>query len=56
MYAKSGEKSFDVSVMEDNATWRTISIENIKVIDNKVEIGFIADGRSGAFCLVDDVC
>jgi hypothetical protein len=55
MYAKSGDKHFDVSVIEANENWTTISIENIKVKNNEVEIGFLADGKAGAFCLVDDI-
>lgn len=55
MYAKSGNELFDVSVKEENKIWKTISIQNIKIKNNEVEIGFIADGKSGAFCLVDDI-
>jgi hypothetical protein len=55
MYAKSGGKRFEVNVKDENETWRTISIENVKVKNNEVEIGFLADGKAGAFCLVDDV-
>jgi hypothetical protein len=55
MYAKSGDKRFDVSVKEENETWTTVSIENVKVRNNEVEIGFLADGKAGAFCLIDDV-
>ncbi len=55
MYAKSGEKRFDISFKEGNETWRTINIENIEVKNNEVEIGFLADGQAGAYCLVDDV-
>lgn len=55
MYAKSGDKCFDVKVNEENETWTTISIKNVKVKNYEVEIGFLADGKAGAFCLVDDV-
>ncbi len=55
MYAKSGSKRFDVSVKEENKTWTTITLEDIKVKNNKVEIGFLADGKAGANCQVDDV-
>jgi hypothetical protein len=54
MYAISGGKRFDVSVKNENETWITISLDNIKVQDNKVEIGFLADGKADAYCLVDD--
>ncbi|MGF7137819.1 family 43 glycosylhydrolase [Roseimarinus sediminis] len=55
MYAKSGDKHFEVDVKEANENWTTISIDNIKVENNEVEIGFLSDGKAGAFCLVDDV-
>jgi len=55
MYANSGGKRFNISVEEENTTWKTISIEKVKVKDNEVEIGFLADGSAGAYCLVDDV-
>lgn len=55
MYAKSGDKRFDVSPEDGNETWTTISIENVVVKNNEVEIGFLADGQAGAYCLVDDV-
>lgn len=55
MYAKSGEKRFDISIKEGNETWTAIRIGNVKVKNNEVEIGFFADGKAGAFCLVDDV-
>lgn len=55
MYAKTGDKRFDVSVKEENETWTTISIEKIKVKNNAIEIGFLADGKANAYCLVDDV-
>lgn len=55
MYAISGEKRFDVRVKEENEIWTTISIENVEVKNNEVEIGFLADGKAGVFCLIDDV-
>lgn len=55
MYSKSGDKRFEVSIKEENETWTTIRIENVKVKNNEVEIGFLADGSVGAYCLVDDV-
>jgi hypothetical protein len=55
MYAKSGDKRFTVNVKNGNESWTTINIENVTVKNNKVEIGFLADGKAGAFCLVDDV-
>lgn len=55
MYAKSGKKHFKITVKEENDNWATITLEGIKVKDNEVEIGFLADGKARAFCLVDDV-
>lgn len=55
MYALSGGKRFEISVKEENAAWKTIRINNIQVKENEVEIGFHADGKARAFCLVDDV-
>lgn len=51
----SFNKRFDVIVKEENKTWTTISVENISVKNNEVEIGFLVDGKAGAFCLVDDI-
>ena len=55
MYAKSGDIRFDVNVKENNEAWTTIRIENVSVTNHEVEIGFFADGKAGAYCLVDDV-
>ena len=38
-----------------NPEWKTIRLESVRVAGNKVEIGFLADGKAGAFCRVDDV-
>ncbi|HYQ56497.1 MAG TPA: family 43 glycosylhydrolase [Draconibacterium sp.] len=55
MYAESGDNRFDVNINDENETWTTISIGNVKVRNNEVEIGFLADGKAGVFCLIDDV-
>lgn len=55
MYAESGGERFSSSVTGENAEWKTIRIDPVRVSDNKVEIGFLADGRAGSFCRVDDV-
>ncbi|MCV9387357.1 family 43 glycosylhydrolase [Reichenbachiella ulvae] len=55
MFAESGGKRFDFNIIEENENWTTISIEKIKVKNNEVIIGFLAEGKAGAFCLVDDV-
>ena len=48
-------KIIEVDIKEENETWTTIKIENVIVKNNEVEIGFLADGRAGAYCLVYDV-
>lgn len=55
MYAQSGNKRFQTNVDKENEFWITISIEGVKVTTNEVEIGFFADGKAEAFCLVDDI-
>lgn len=55
MYALSGKKRFVTRIDKENQSWITVSIEGIKVKNNEVEIGFLADGKAEAFCLVDDV-
>ncbi len=55
LYAVSGGERFTVRVTEANKEWTTIRIDNLEVTGNEVEIGFLADGEGGAFCLVDDV-
>lgn len=55
MYALSGKKRFVTTIDKENQSWITVSIEGIKVKNNEVEIGFLADGKAGTFCLVDDV-
>ncbi len=55
MYAKSGKKRFQIGIEEENENWNTITLEGIKVKNNEVEIGFFADGKANALCLIDDV-
>lgn len=55
MFAKSNGKTFKLSIEGENATWKTIKIENIKIENGQVLIGFIADGSANAFCYIDDV-
>lgn len=55
MYAESNGKVLKYTVQKENNEWRTIEIQRIKIRNGKVEIGFIAEGISNAFCLVDDV-
>jgi hypothetical protein len=55
MYAVSKGKTRSCSIKEENASWKTITIERIPVNGGKVEIGFWAEGNASAFCYVDDV-
>ena len=55
MYALSNNKDRMYSIIEENASWKTISIERIAVKGGKVEIGFRAAGVANAFCYVDDI-
>ena len=55
MYALSSGKKFSYKLTKGNADWQTVRLKNIRVIAGKVEVGFMADGKSNAWCLVDDV-
>ncbi len=55
MYSESSgnREAMKVDVPEDE--WITIEIDDVKVSNEKVEIGFVAEGEGGASCQVDDV-
>lgn len=55
MYATTNGKTLKFVVIDKNAIWKTIKIENIIVENEAVEIGFLADGSAKAFCYVDDI-
>jgi hypothetical protein len=55
MYAESKGKTLSYPIAGENATWQTITLNNIPVKAGKVEIGFTADGAANAFCYVDDI-
>lgn len=55
MYAVSNGKALMYAVKEENASWKTISINRIAVKGGKVVIGFEAEAAADAFCYVDDV-
>lgn len=55
MYAKSCGKAFTTPIKGENSKWTTVKLDGVKVSGNRVEIGFLADGKAGAFCRVDDV-
>jgi len=55
MYAESLDGKTSFKIKEQNSTWTSIELKNIKVKGGKVEIGFFADGTAGSQCQVDDV-
>jgi len=55
MYATSGNRRFSYSVKQANSEWKEIIIQNVRLSNGKIEIGFIADGKANATCLVDDI-
>lgn len=55
MFAESGGKKTSLKITENNSSWTQIELRNVKVSGGKVEIGFWADGKPDAQCLVDDV-
>jgi hypothetical protein len=40
---------------EANSEWQQITIDNLQVQNNQVEVGFIADGNAGSWANIDDV-
>jgi hypothetical protein len=55
MYATSNGKMLKYNITEENTTWKTIQIEGILIKNDKIEIGFLADGAAKAFCYIDDI-
>ncbi len=55
MYANSGAVDYKVNIVDENTSWKTISISDVRVKGGKVTIGFFANGTANAFCLIDDV-
>jgi hypothetical protein len=55
MYATSNGKTLKCAVTEENAIWKTIKIDNIKIENNTIAFGFLADGSAKAFCYADDI-
>jgi hypothetical protein len=55
MYAESVNRKTSFKIKEQNSTWTTIELKNVKVKGGKIEIGFRVEGTAGAQCLVDDV-
>ncbi len=55
MYARSGGRLYTQRIERENDTWTTITIENIRIRNGKVEVGFLAHGAANAFCYIDDL-
>jgi hypothetical protein len=55
MYATSNGKTLKCRIAEENTTWKMIKIEGILIKNDKIEIGFLADGPAKAFCYIDDI-
>lgn len=55
MFAESNGKMQLYPIVEENTSWKTITIAGVMVKSGKVEIGFVAEGAANAFCYVDDV-
>lgn len=55
LFAKSGEQEFVTSCLENENSWNQITLNNVVVKNNSVEVGIFADGNSDAFALIDKV-
>ncbi|WP_225554293.1 family 43 glycosylhydrolase [Sphingobacterium bovistauri] len=55
MFASSSGKILKYPFKKTDSIWKTATLDNIRVKNGQVEIGFLADGKSGAQCLIDDI-
>jgi len=55
MYAKCGNLTSQLAITQNYASYTTIALDGVVVSGGNVEIGFEAEGKSGAYCYVDDV-
>jgi hypothetical protein len=55
MYAESAEKRLEYNLKKESSDWKTIELRHIPVKNGRVEIGFLARGKAGASCQVDDI-
>lgn len=55
MYAGNGKTTKTYDIKKEHSSWVSIRIEHVPVKGGRVEIGFLAEGKAGAFCYVDDV-
>jgi hypothetical protein len=55
IYAKGIVKTKKIDIKGENPSWATIRITHIPVKGGSIEIGFLAQGKGGAFCYADDI-
>jgi hypothetical protein len=55
MYAESAGNKMTYNILEKNEFWTEVEIDQIKVSNGRIEIGFEIDGNANATCLVDDI-
>jgi hypothetical protein len=55
MFATSDKKKIVYSIKKENKTWSTIRIPRILVKSGIIIIGFSANGKANAYCIVDDI-
>ena len=55
MYVMTNGKKVKYDIKEENASWKTITLEKVAVKGGKAEVGFLAEGKGNSFCWVDDV-
>jgi len=54
MDANSNGKEFKKNFEKENLNWHTVSMD-VKVKNGKIEIGLLATGAAGSYCMVDDI-
>lgn len=55
MYVKNRGTTKTFDIKGEHASWVNIRIEHVPVKGGSVEIGFLSDGKAGAYCYVDDI-
>lgn len=55
MYALSGSQTYKVDMPYSDGVWHTVQVKDIPINDGKIEVGYMADGTTNAWCRVDDM-
>ncbi len=55
MYAKNGNDTTEVSLSDNESSWKRIIIDEVEVKNGSVEVGFYADAKAGSWCKIDDM-